>query len=393
MSFEWPQLLWGWLLLPVLALGFLRLHRARRGAQRVFAQHRRHVTGALQAADPFHAAGQAGVPGDAGTVPGVSRRGSSPRRITPARMRGLLPPLFYGLALALLVAAAARPVAVVTLPSLRDVVILALDVSNSMRADDLKPSRLAAARAAAREFIEAQPATTRIGLVAFAETALAVQRPTTDREPLLKALDRLEPQRGTAVGESILVSLQALFPKEQFELPSRAGSEAGRESRPLSPGDAAADPRPDGAASPRDPARPVAMTPGSETSAAIVLLTDGAATRGPDPVEAARLAAKRGVRVFTVGLGTLEGAVVQQDGVSMRIPLDEERLRKVADVTRARFFRAADADDLRAIYRDVSARLVMERRETEVGAPLVALAVLLALVAATLSLLDTKRIL
>ena len=111
----------------------------------------------------------------------------------------------------------------------------------------------------------------------------------------------------------------------------------------------------------------------------------GAATRGPDPVEAARLAAKRGVRVFTVGLGTPEGAVVQQDGVSMRIPLDEERLRKVADVTRARFFRAADADGLRAIYRDVSARLVMERRETEVGAPLVALAVLLTLAAATVA--------
>jgi len=361
MSFEWPQLLWGWLLLPVLALGFVRLHRARRNwAPRAAASSRTAPT----------------------SLPQVQ-----------ARARAVLPPLLYGVALLLLVAAAARPVAVVTLPSLRDVVILALDVSNSMRADDLKPSRLAAARTAAREFIEAQPATTRIGLVAFAETALAVQRPTTDREPLLKALERLEPQRGTAVGESILVSLQALFPKEQFELSPRAGADDA--SRPLPPrdggtsGGAGADRANDASGAGSAPA----MTPGSETSAAIVLLTDGAATRGPDPVEAARLAAKRGVRVFTVGLGTAEGAVVQQDGVSMRIPLDEERLRKVADVTRARFFRATDADGLRAIYRDVSARLVMERRETEVGAPLVALAVLLTLAAATLSLLDSKRIL
>ncbi len=135
------------------------------------------------------------------------------------------------------------------------------------------------------------------------------------------------------------------------------------------------------------------MQPGSETSAAIVLLTDGAATRAPDPLEAAKLAARRGVRVFTVGLGTPDGAVVQQDGVSMRVQLDEERLRKVADITRGRYFRAGNADELRAIYREVGARLVLERRETEVGAPLVALAAFFTLVAAALSLAASKRIL
>lgn len=359
MSFEWPQLLWGWLLLPLLALGLLRLQRRRRSAAFAAALRGRH---AALAPDPGRA---------------------------PSRLRALLPPVLYGGALALLVAAAARPVAVVSLPALRDVIVLAFDVSNSMRAEDLKPSRLGVARQAALDFIDAQPATTRIGLVAFAETALAVQRPTTDREQLLKALERLEPQRGTAVGEAILVSLQALFPAERFELPAGGADAAasvpgGSRSSDRLPGvDRAAPQRPG------SPTRP----PGSETSAAVVLLTDGAATRGPDPVEAARLAAQRGVRVFTVGLGTADGAVVEQDGISMRVQLDEARLRKVADVTRARYFRAGSAEDLRAIYRDVSARLVVERRETEIGAPLVALAALLVLLAAGSSMYWSKRIL
>ncbi|MCU0758132.1 MAG: VWA domain-containing protein [Steroidobacteraceae bacterium] len=375
MSFEWPQLLWAALLVPMLGFGFARLQRRRLATMRTAAR--------------------------AGRQPGADgpRRGAA---ALPAasRVRALVPPALYGLALLALVAAAARPIAVVSLPSMRDVIILALDVSNSMRAEDLKPSRLAAAKQAAREFIEAQPATTRIGLVAFAETALAVRRPTTDREELLKTLERLEPQRGTAVGEAIVASLQALFPREPFELPAAGESADGRAragtggARALpgagaSPDEAAAGGAGDATGAPASPA----LAPGSETSAAIVLLTDGAATRGPDPVEAARLAARRGVRVFTVGLGTADGAVVEEDGVSMRVQLDEQKLRQVADVTRARFFRAADADDLRAIYRDVSARLVLERRETEIGAGFVAFALLCTVVAAGTSLFWSKRIL
>jgi Ca-activated chloride channel homolog len=352
MIFEWPMLLWGWLAVPLLALAYVRVQRRRVAAAAGAARWNRHSAAAA--------------------VP---------------RVRRLLPPLLYALALSLLVAAAARPMAVVSLPSLRDVIILALDVSHSMRADDLKPTRLAAAQQAARAFVEEQPSTTRIGLVAFAGTAIAVQRPTTNREELLKAIERLEPQKGTAVGEAMLVSLQALFPKEVFELKGGAGTDAGADA------DAAAD----DAGRPLAPAEASAPTagsaPGSEKSTAIVLLTDGAATGGPDPVAVARLAARRGVRVFTVGLGTEEGAVVELDGISMRVQIDEERLREVADVTRARYFRAQDADDLRAIYRDVSARLVLETRETEVSAAFVAAAALLALLAAGWSLFWFNRIL
>ncbi len=346
MIFEWPMLLWGWLLVPLLALAYVRLLQRRQSAT-------------LGAARWSRNANVAAIP----------------------RVRRLLPPLLYAVALLLLIAAMARPTAVVSLPSLRDVVILALDISNSMRADDLKPSRLAAAQEAAREFIEEQPITTRIGVVAFADTALAVQRPTTNREDLLKAIDRLKPQQGTAVGEAILVSLQSLFPKEIFEV--KRPEQVEREKQEAIAG---ASPRP-------APASPNKAAPGSAKSAAIVLLTDGAATRGPDPVEAARLAADRGVRIFTVALGTEAGAVVALDGISMRVQVDEESLRKVADVTRARFFRAGDVEDLRSIYRDVSARLVVETRETEISAYFVAAAALLTLLAAASSMFWFNRIL
>jgi Ca-activated chloride channel family protein len=350
MIFEWPMLLWGWIVVPLLAIAYVRMQRQRAAA-----------------------------------MPGAARWSRHPGSTGAPRLRRLLPPVLYALALTLLIGAAARPMAVLSLPSLRDVIILAFDVSHSMRADDVKPTRLAAAQQAARTFIEEQPSTTRIGVVAFAETALAVQRPTTNREELLKVIDKLEPQKGTAVGEAMLVSLQALFPKEIFELRPRAAQGAGDDAG-ASPD--APRPAPDAGAAPRAP-----VPPGSEKSAAIVMLSDGAATGGPDPLEVARLAAARGVRIFTVGLGTEEGAVVELDGISMRVQLDEEMLRKVADVTRARFFQASDVEGLRAVYRDVSARLVVETRETEVSALFVGAAALLALLAAGASMFWFNRIL
>lgn len=284
----------------------------------------------------------------------------------------MLPPVLYLVALILLTAAMARPVAVIRLPSLHDVVIVAIDVSNSMLADDVAPSRLAVAKQTAREFIEAQPATTRIGLVAFAGTALSVQRPTNNREDLIRAIERLEPQAGTAPGAAILASLQALFPKELFELES--------------PGEEAK-------AGEQDETRPKKVAPGPEKSAAIVLLSDGATTAGPNPLAAAQLAAQRGVRVFTVGLGTAEGAVVTLDGVSVRVHSDQDMLKKIADATRARFFTADSAEDLRAIYGELSTRLVMETRETEISAVFVAVAAVLVLQAAALSVFWFNRIL
>jgi Ca-activated chloride channel family protein len=135
------------------------------------------------------------------------------------------------------------------------------------------------------------------------------------------------------------------------------------------------------------------VPPGSYTSAAIILLTDGQTTTGPDPVEAARLAAERGVRVFTVGVGTDNGQILTGEGWSMRVRLDEEALKAIADLTRAEYFYAGNATDLKKVYQSLHSKLVMEKKETEITALFSALAAATVLLSAALSLLWFNRIL
>ena len=205
-----------------------------------------------------------------------------------------VPPLLFLAALVMIVAVA-RPAAVVTLPSQHETVILAMDVSGSMRATDVEPNRLTAAQAAAKAFVAEQPRTTRIGVVAFAGTAALVQPPTQNREDVLAAIDRFQLQRATAIGSGILVSLKAIFPDVEFDLRSSNPRSTPAEPRgaPLAPLEAPPGTRPAEAGA----ARLLQVR-------AIILLTDGQTTTGPDPIEAARMAAERGVRVYTVGVGT-----------------------------------------------------------------------------------------
>src|SRR3954462_1636477 len=134
------------------------------------------------------------------------------------KLRRHLPPALFLLALGAMLFALARPAAVITLPSQHETVVLAIDVSGSMRADDVKPTRLAAAQAAARAFIKDTPSSTRIGVVSFAGSAALIQPPTRNREEVLNAIDQLQLQNATAVGSGILVSLKALFPDQDFEV-------------------------------------------------------------------------------------------------------------------------------------------------------------------------------
>ena len=135
------------------------------------------------------------------------------------------------------------------------------------------------------------------------------------------------------------------------------------------------------------------MPPGSYPSAVIILLTDGQRTTGPDPLEAAKLAADRGVRVFTVGIGTKEGEVIGFEGWSMRVRLDEDTLKQVANITQGEYFYAGTAVDLKKVYENLNSRLVLEKKETEVSALFAGAGALLALVAAALSVLWFHRIL
>jgi len=256
-------------------------------------------------------------------------------------------------------------------------VILALDMSGSMKATDLAPTRMAAAREAAAAFVAEQPDYVKVGVVGIAAAAAVVQSPTTKREDILAALERLEPQRGTALGSGLVISLDTALPTAQIDVDGFINP---RRDRPT-------------ALKPQEP-EDASLAPGENTAVAIVLLSDGQSNVGPDPQKAAELAAKYGVRVYTVGMGTTEGVVVKVDGWSMRTRLDEDALQKIASTTHGEYFRAANAGELKKVYRTLGSKIAFEKqRPTEVTAVFAGVGALLATVAALLSLLWFNRIL
>ncbi|MEO8344796.1 MAG: VWA domain-containing protein [Betaproteobacteria bacterium] len=346
MVFAWPHLLWLLLLVPALAGFYLWLLRRKKKAALRYASL------------------------------SLIREALGPGQ----RFRRHIPPLLFLLSLIVMLLAIARPSAVVTLPSQHETVILAMDVSGSMRATDVKPSRMVAAQEAARAFIAEQPKTTQIGIVSFAATASVVQSPTHSREDLLGAIERFSLQRGTAVGSGILVSLKTIFPDVEFDLRSFNPRGDAKRAAPLD-----AERKAD-----KPPPKPVA--PGSYTGAAIILLTDGQTTTGPDPIESARMAADRGVRVYTVGIGTQGGEIIGAEGWSMRVRLDEESLKTIANLTRAEYFYAGTAADLQKIYQNLNTRIFFEQKETEITALFAAAAAVLAFLSALLSMLWFNRI-
>ncbi len=303
-----------------------------------------------------------------------------------------VPVVLLLLGLTSLLFAITRPSAVVMLPSRVETIILAIDASGSMRATDVKPDRISAAQAAAKTFIAEQPGHVRIGVVSVASAAAVVQPPTDSREELEQAIDRFQLQRGTALGSGLIIALATLLPQGTIDVEKlinprdgpNPNAPAGRE---LGGGPAA---RP-GTAAKAGPAAPAA--PGSNRAAAIVLLSDGASNIGPDPLKMAQVAADQGVRVFTVGVGTTEGATLTLNGWSMRVRLDEDTLKKIASITGGEYFRAGTAPDLKKIYKTLSAQLAFEKHQsTEVTALFVALGAALAMLGALLSLLWFNRI-
>jgi Ca-activated chloride channel family protein len=300
------------------------------------------------------------------------------------KFRQHIPPLLFLVALVALIFAMAGPSAVITLPSQKETIILAMDVSLSMGARDVDPNRLTAAQVAAKAFVEEHPKNVRIGIVAFGATASLVQPPTQNQEDLLAAIDRFQLQRGTATGSALYVALQTLFPDAGIDLESLVfnGGLYGNAARGRS---LDAKPKPE-----KKEFKPVA--PGSYTSGVIILLSDGRRTTGPDPLDAARMAADHGVRVFTVGFGTLEGGSIGFEGWSAYVRLDEETLKAVADITRGEYFYAGTSADLKKVYEGLTAKLILEKKDTEVTFLLVAGAAVVLLAAAVLSLLWFSRI-
>ncbi|MBC7954347.1 MAG: VWA domain-containing protein [Cytophagales bacterium] len=334
MNFVWPDFLWSLLALPPLVVLYWWLLYRRKKATLRFAS-------------------LAIVKQAMGKGPGWRRH---------------MPPVLMLLALATLLIATARPRAVVTLPLQQETIILAMDVSGSMRATDVLPNRMVAAQEAAKAFLADLPRNVRVGVVSFAGTAAVVQPPTQNREDIVAAIDRFQLQRGTAIGSGIVLSLATIFPEAGIDLSQITG----QRNMPLGPGD-------------KPPKEFTPVQPGSFSSAAIVLLTDGQRTTGPDPMDAAKMAADRGVKIYSVGIGTKEGETIGFEGWSMRVRLDEETLKNVANLTRAEYFYAGTAADLKKVYQSLSSRLIVEKKETEITALFAGVAAALVLLAAGLS--------
>jgi Ca-activated chloride channel family protein len=293
-----------------------------------------------------------------------------------SRLRRTLPQLAWFFGLAALLLAIARPQAALVLPTRIDTIILAMDISGSMRATDLEPTRIAAAQAAAKTFVAEQPRHVKVGVVGIAASAALVQSPTDKRNDIVNALERLEPQRGTALGSGLVIALDAALPDARINVEEFINPRPGRKDEP------------------RKKLDEREATAGSNTSAAIILLSDGVSNVGPDPLKAADLAAAHGVRIFTVGMGTPEGSTVTADGWSMRVRLDEEKLKQVARITDAEYFRADTAKDLKTIYSRLGAKIAFEKQQpTEITAVFAALGALLAGVGAMLSLAWFNRVL
>jgi Ca-activated chloride channel family protein len=338
MSFLWPEALWLLLALPACAAAWVWLLRRRKAAVRY--------------------ASLALVRDALGGPPGLRR---------------YVPPLLFSLALAAAIAAIGRPTAILTLPSQQQTIVLAIDVSLSMRARDVMPDRITAAQAAAKAFIESRPAFARIGLVAFGGSAQLVQKPTDRIDELVAAIERLQLQRHTATGSALAAALGALFPDEDADLAGMASGPPQMRGRPI---DETRPTRPG----------PPPVAPGSYRSGVIVLLSDGRRTTGPDPVAVAKLAADRGVRVFTVGFGSRDPAADTGERWSMQVVLDEETLKQVAQITRGEYYHAGTASELAKVYERLNTRFVMERGRTEVTALFAVTAALLFAVAGALSL-------
>lgn len=284
-----------------------------------------------------------------------------------------VPALLFLTSLILMTFAMARPLARVTLPSTDKTLILAMDVSVSMGATDVLPDRISAAQEAAKRFVQSLPANIRVGIVSFAGTAALAQAPTRNRESVYAAIDRFQLQGGTAIGSGIVVALSTLFPDDASEFAKLLATRV--------PATTPALPWPVDAIS----------APGTYPSAAIVLLTDGQRTTGPDALLAARAAADRGVRVYTVGIGTKEGKTLRFEGWSVRVRLDEDSLKAIAALTRGEYFNASSADDLADIYQTLQTRIVLRNQEMEITALLVAASALIQLIAAALSLVWFNR--
>ena len=288
-------------------------------------------------------------------------------RLTQATSGGVLPrrhvaPAIFLLAIALLLASLTRPMVALSLPHPEGTVILAFDVSTSMMADDLKPSRIDAAKQAASGFVRKQPSTIKVGVVAFNDSAVTMLQPTAVREEVLEAIDRLTAQGGTSLSEGMFASLGAVAGKA-IDIPANASEED-----------------------------LLSLDIGHFGSAVVVLLSDGEHTSRVDPLTVAELAAGAGVRVFPIGIGKPGGATLTIDGYHISTALNEPLLKEIAATTDGVYLRAEDEAQLAETYKKIDLKLTTTGKDTEVTSILAAAAMLLLFAGSMLTIRWSGRV-
>jgi len=334
MSFIWPTMLLSLFLVPLCAWLYLRLQQRRRSLLASYG-----AFGLMQ--------------GAGGQQLGLRRH---------------IPPVLFLAGLTILLIAVARPQAVVSLPKREGTVIMVFDVSGSMAADDVEPNRLEAAKAVGLDFVERQPNTVQIGLVAFSDGGIAVQAPTNDQEAIMAAISRLAPQRGTSVGQGILVALNTI------------AVSAGQE------------PLLDSNLTPVPETTPAPLPEESYPSAVILLLSDGENNEEPDPLEAAQTAADYAVRIYTIGIGTTAGTILEADGFTVHTRLEEEALKQIAQISEGLYYSAENQEELQAVYENLEPQFVIRPDEMEVTSLFAGAGIFVFLIGGAFSLLWFSRL-
>ena len=328
MTFLSPGMLAGLVLIPVVIAAYVRTRRDR--------------------------ARRAAALAEQGLVTAGTGGRRQPRRHVPFAL--------FAAGLTVLVVALARPTATVKTPRREATVIVTIDVSNSMTATDVKPSRLDAAKAAANAFVQQQPSEVRIGVVAFGGNALLVQPPTLAHADAVKAIERLSPGGATSLGQGLLTSLDAIAGKTLSIDEQALASDSGQ------------------------------LNIGYYGASSIVLLSDGEETGAPDPVTLANVASVAGVRVHTIGVGTAAGTTVQIGGFSVATALDSELLKQLATTTDGSYHEAKDTAGLASVSKSINLRFKVVAQHTEITAIFSAVAMVLLVAGALLSVLWFGRV-
>ena len=347
MKFLWPSMLLALLVVPLVIGLYLSINRKRRSLAAEFG----------------------GVQPSSSRAPGLRRH---------------LPAALFLISLVIILVALARPQAEVKLPRVEGTVILVFDVSASMSATDVEPSRMETAKTAAREFVLSQPETIKIGIVSFSSSGFTVQTPTNDPNLLLAAINRLQPTSGTSLGQGILAALHTIAVD--------AGMVTDVQPTPAEPS-SGGNPSQGAQELMRAEDRLLEQLPeGPYPPSVIVVISDGENNQSVDPLRAAIAAAERGVRIDALGFGTTAGADIEVDGFIVHTVMDEATLQLITQAAGGKYYAGQGEQDPRAVYANLVPQLVVKPELMELTALLAGASMLSLLIGGLLSMLWFNRL-